>query len=278
MFVSKAIAILLFVFFHSIFAYFECNAPSEKERSEFDDYYKRTYAYEREDILTSCDDTLNPEFREVDPRGCGFINTPPPTCQPPDEVYKSEKIRIRTNEDGIKDTTKWTSCCNIHERLRTKHDSSDNLIYFEHEIKKDRNVLSSRVEIWNKGKLMRTKYDNVNRSIVQGKTPCFLKVLESKGDIDIILDPEKEPPGLTQKKVIDSAEVYDVIKYHWHPHCKKYHEAKKITEANFNSKEKPNAFAKDGDSSSPYKYYAMIAVCVAIASVVVVRKRRKGGK
>jgi len=290
----------------------------EKEKKELqsDSYYKNVRAYEKQGFLTSCDDTLNVKEREIDPRPHGGFDN---TCNSGYFIYlmlnnklvhKREEISIYTDVDdrtkeirkfincerycenycetfeeeretiyGKKGDEKWISCGGFMEILETKYDSSGNLIFSRREIRKNRGILSSRIEIWNKGKLVRTKYNDVNRSIVE-KTPCYLKVLEPRGEEVILqLDPEKEPQTLTQKKVIDSAEVYEVIKYHWYPHCKKYHEAKKLAEDSLNQEKELNVSIKNEEDSfqshtSPYKYYAIIAVCIAIASVAIIRKKR----
>jgi len=286
--------------------------------TQSDDYYKNVRAYEKQGFLISCDDTLNAKEREIDPRPHGGFDN---MCNSghffylmlnDKLVHKREKTSIHTNIDNgtktirkfincerycekycdtleeenvtiydKKGDEKWISCGGFIEILETKYDSSGSLIFSSQEIRKNREILSSRIEVWSKGKLVKTKYNNINRSIVE-KTPCYLKVLEPNETIILQLDPEKEPPILTQEKIIDSAEVYEVIKYHWYPHCKKYYEAKKLAEANLNQEKGFDTSMKDSDISpshtSSYKYYAIIAVCIAVASIAIIRKRRKAGK
>jgi len=247
------------------------------------------YKYTRKEFVSNCEDSLLNDYVEVDPRSCGGFDDVIIGGVPADiilynnlgYVLKKEEVIIYTHENGTKTIQEWTSCGGFLEILETKHDYSGGLIFSSREIIKDRNILSSRIEVWSKGKLVKTKYNNINRSIVE-KTPCYLKVLEPDETVIIQLDPEKEPPASVQEKIIYSAEVYDVVKYHWYPHCKKYYEAKKLAETNLNQEKEFNTSMKDNDDSLShtlsYKYYAIIAVCIAIASVAIIRERRRAGK
>jgi len=267
-----------------------CNIPPGFE--PFGGLVGRDYSYrmyEKRGIVFSCNDTLNFAEREVDPnsrRGsedvCAFFDWASTYLTLDDKLMrKNEEILVYPEIYGKKTIQKFTSCGGFFEILETEHDSIGSLIFSRREIRKYGETLSSRIEVWNKGKLVRTKYNDVNRSIVE-KTPCYLKVLEPNETIIIQLDPEKERPVLTQKVAVDSNEVYEVIKYHWYPHCKKYHETKKLVEADLNQEKELNVSIKNEDDSpshaSPYKYYAIISVCIAVASVAIIRKRRRTRK
>jgi hypothetical protein len=151
--------------------------------------------------------------------------------------------------------------------------------------------------------LIQTIDDGVVRNIIPGKTPCYFTIVEPSGDsVSFKLNPKQRISGSIKdgnnfstfmngknllfdyyKERHDDRKYgeHDAIIYHWHSFCKEDPDLEILAETNdsdSSSEEELDTSAKDGNSSSPYKYYAMIAVCVTIAGIVVVRKRRKGGK
>jgi len=245
-------------------------------------FARRERLYERKGSVVYCSDTLGDyiEKNANDLGGFDYIEDDP--FLPPGFTRKSESMFIYTNNNVSKDTTKMIFCGDIGEVIRTKYDSAGNLRASEYEVTKDRELISSRLEVWKGGKLVRIKYNNRPMSIVQGKTPCNLEIFEPSGKSLLVLDPKNKPDTLIRKITIDSAEIYDAIKYHWYPHCKKYYESKKSAEINLNQEKELDTFAKDDDSSSfyiySYKCYAVIIACIAVASVAIIRKRRRAGK
>jgi hypothetical protein len=277
MFAIKAVAVLLFTFCGNVFAstfFFDgCShliLSSEEERNalELSDYHKNLRVYKRADFVLNCDDSLSSDYIEVDPRPCRgiFPNTTVPKFSLDSlryidinyykaRTFKTETFQIYTYGNETKTFTK-----DIHIKCG---DFSKTIS-----------------ESWNKDKLTRIRYNDVNRSIVE-RTPCYLKILEPKGeDVIIRIDPEKEPPALVHKVVVDSGEVYEAIKYHWYLHCKKYHESKNLA-ASLSSEELSD-LTKDNDDSLPYplpyKYYLIIAAFTMVAIVAIIYKRRKAGK
>ncbi|MDR2999949.1 MAG: hypothetical protein LBU89_01685 [Fibromonadaceae bacterium] len=284
MFAIRTIIILFFVFCSNVFIHayenrcFFITPFSEEERSMLDDKYKNIRKYKRNGFVANCEDSLSNKYTEVDPRPCGMLddNTGGALYNSSGEVFKDEEFTIYTYDDSSKIIRKWISCGGVLERFETKYDSNGNLTLSEREIRKFRKPLSFRVEVWNKGKLVRTKYNNINRSIVE-KKPCLLEIIEPKGNSTFLhLDPEKEPPVLVQKDVIDSAEVYDVIKYHWYPHCKAYHETQKSIKTSNDTASIISATEKE--PAMPYKYYAIIVIFIVAASVLIIHKKRKGNE
>jgi hypothetical protein len=268
--------ILLFLFCPSVFAYSfpDCPPPSEKERSKLDNFYKNLHVYEREDFLASCDDTLNVKEREVHPRGCGIINHIKPAD---DEILKHEHTGIYTNDDGTKETTKRITCKKNREIIVTIHDKKDNLLFSKH-------------YKWNGSMLIQTIDDGVVRNIIIGKTRCNFTIIEPSGDsVSFNLHPKKklDPSikirgdfqfsnymrGDDRKQEIEIGK-YDAIIYQWHSFCKGSHEF----EAPNSHLEQENEFdVTDNDVSlsytSPYKYYAIISICIIAASIVAIRKK-----
>jgi hypothetical protein len=280
MFASKTTAILLFVFcgnvlastfFYDNCAYLILSSEEERNALELDYYYKNLRIYKRKGFVANCDDSLSFDFVEVDPRPCyGIPDAYTGPVYHQGHALKKETLEIYTDNNGTKTITENIDCGIFSRRFKIEHDFSDNLIHSLLEMRNGSNDHSSRFESWNKDKLMRIRYNDVNRSIVE-RSPCYLKVLGPKSEEVIIrIDPEKEPPALVQKVVIDSGEVYEAIKYHWYPHCKKYHESKTL-DTSLNSQKELDTSMKD--SSSPYKYYAIISICIIAASIVAIRRK-----
>jgi len=287
MFAIKFIMILLFVFYKSVLAGFfdKCDIPfTEKERNSLEGYYKNVREHCRKGYVANCDDSLSSDYIEVDPRPIGGI----PDAYTGNPIYyqdyglKREIVNIHTYDNGTKEIRTSISCGEFSKTLETKYDPNDNLIHSLLELKNGRDV-SSRFEVWSKGRLVRIRYNNIDRSIIE-KTPCYLKILEPKGESVIIkLDSKKEPATLMQKVIINSSEVYDVIKYHWYPHCKEYHEKHKAVDSLEDSisfysdtEKETNISAKnEGNFLSRILLYKIIIIGIVVACIIIIRKKRK---
>jgi hypothetical protein len=281
MFASKTMAILLVAFFNSVFAWFECKAPSKKERSELDDYYRNLYVYERDEFLASCDDTLSVKEQEVHPRGCGIICGDSPVDVYPDgTVLKTERISINTNYyEGMKKIHKTITCKDFRETIVAVYDKKDSLWFFKH-------------YKWKGKMLIRAIDGDIVRNIIPGKTCCDFIIIEPSGDsISFHLDPKKNlddsikirnenqfsdymlgHPLIQKFKV--KAGKYDAIIYHWQLYCKYYYETEELIRGNnrLDIEDEQEIVVKD-DYEPPYKYYAIISICIITASIVAVRKK-----
>jgi len=294
----KIIIILVFIFCHNIFA-IDCQPFfSEKDRSKLDSYYKDMYKYTREGLVANCNDSLSSDYIEIDPRPCGgmldglysfcFNNSIDDKL-----VRKCERIDIYKNDDGKKRTIKEIYCGNFFEKIVTIHDKKDSLLFSKH-------------YKWNGKMLIQTIDDGITRKIIPGKTPCYFTIVESSGDfVYFELNPKKVISGSIKNRdnftsFIDGSSIfhgkysrsygkeygeYDAIVYHWHSFCKTNPEFEILIDTNDfnpNLEEDTCVSIKGNDSSpshtSPYKYYAIIAVCIAVASVAIIRKRRKARK
>jgi hypothetical protein len=275
--VIKITIFILIAFSHSIFAKSNTSCEDIKDAGKWidtmDDYYKRMRNYKRESIVANCDDNIYSDYIEEDPRHTdGFVGY----YVEGSEVIltKKEKLSIYTNYNGTKEITKRIFCGDIYEKIVTKRDSADNLISFEYEVDRNGKTISSRLEVWKGNKLVRTKYNGILRGISQRKTPCELEVVEpAKGKtIYLVLDPKNKPDTLIQKHVIDSAEIYDAIKYYWYPHCKEYHEKNKADEVLKDTV----SLILDAENDGGY-VYAMIVIIIGtvVACVIIIRKKRQ---
>jgi hypothetical protein len=97
--------------------------------------------------------------------------------------------------------------------------------------------------------------------------------MEPRGkSVYLVLDPKNKPDTLIQKHVIDSAEVYDAIKYYWYPHCKEYHEKNKADEVLKDTV----SLILDAKNNDNYAYVVIIMVIgIVVACVVIIFKKRK---
>jgi hypothetical protein len=182
----------------------------------------------------------------------------------------------------------------------TIHDEKGNLLF-----SKDYTYIGDDIGEIRNDKLVQTIDDGVVRNIAQGKTPCDFAIVEPSGDsVFFHLDAKKEPESVFFTEFLGfmsffngynilfnegvKYEIHDAIIYHWYFRCKKYYETQELinssddsafflldTEIEQNIPVEDNSFLS---YISSYKYYLIITVCVTIAGVVVVRKRRKSGK
>jgi hypothetical protein len=290
------------MFCHGIFAeeeiYTETKCTfSERDRSKLDDFYKQIYVYERDDFLASCDDTLNTQLREIDPRGCGILDESHSiyfdSSTVDKLVQKKETIRITTRDDGIKKTMKRIYCENFYERIVTIHDKKDSLLFSKH-------------YKWNGQMLIQTIDDGVVRNIIPGRTPCYFTIVEPSGDsIYFNLDPKKKISGsiknkdnffyfihgynilyqnfdILYKRYYKEYGKHDAIIYHWHSFCKSdpNFEILYETHDSLDLENEFNVSVKENEDFSvpPYKYYAIIVIFIVTASIIIIRKKRKGNE
>jgi hypothetical protein len=287
MFVGKIATLLPLAFCGNIFA----QSVRDNERH-----------YARADYVVSCDDTLNVKAKEIKPRrtledalneasdfdfSCDLSRL----LSENKRICKKEITSIDTWGDPKRKVIKKTiTCKNFEEKIVEIYDKKNNLLFSKHYKWKDK-------------MLIRTIDDGVVRNIIPGKTPCRFTIVEPSGDsIYFKLNPKKLINGSIKNSdnffsFINGYNIllgnydrrysnrkygeHDAIIYHWHSLCKKYPGSEILAEANDsdkNQEERPDVSIKNNDSSSPYKYYAMVAVCVVVVSVVVVRRKRNGGK
>jgi hypothetical protein len=279
----KIVIFLSLVFNHNIFA--KCDTSNDRTENHIyslEDYYKKIRKYERQGIVAHCSDSVSSDYIEVNPRpiaGLSGYNVNEMAEQIiqilyPSHTLKGEIIRIDTDDDGTKETIKENYCKGVHEIL--KYDRKGDLVSSEREIYKGGNIIFSMFENWNKGKLVRIKYNNFTMNISQGKTPCVIELFGTKGKSFLHLEPENEPATLTQKNTVDSSDAYDAIKYYWHPYCKEYHEKQKSAEPLRDT----ISFNSDTESeSTQYKYYIIIVIGImSVMLVGIVIKYKRGKK
>jgi len=271
MFVGKITVLSLLVFCGNIFA------RPERE-------YVREY--EREDIVTSCDDTLNVEFQEIirdpDPWHATFLNTEDPNFSRDKRIFKKENIRIHVNDDKerAKLIVKTITCKDFREKIVEIYNKKDSLVFSKH-------------YKWKGKMLLQTIDDGIVRNIVPGETCCDFKVIEPSGDtVSFHLNPQEKLDTLIKiRNDFDLVSYmmnypnhpryervkYDAIIYSWYFHCEKYYETEKLLK----SAGRPRLNIEEDISpshTSSYKYYAIIAVCIAVASIAIIRKRRRAEK
>jgi hypothetical protein len=182
---------------------------------------------------------------------------------------------------------------NRNEKIITIHNEGGQLLFSKH-------------YIWEGKMLVQAIDDGIVRNIVSGRTPCDFIIVEPSGDsIFFHLDPEKKLD--TSVKIRNDNNFFtfiygsnffhhnkpsrltthDAIIYQRYSFCKFHHEIEKSAEYTndtvslYMTKESTISIKEDYNFlsyTSSYKYYAIAVVCVAIAGVAVVRKRRKGGK
>lgn len=278
----KTAIFILIVFSHSVFA--KCDTvykDTGKRVIGMEKYLQQTRKYEREGILASCDDSISSDYIEVHPLRTKFISH----NLRPGSFLKYESIYIHISDKGTKDIKIYTSCGTISESITTTRDSIGNLISSKYLVYKNGDTLSSRLEFWRGNKLVRTKYNGVTRDIIQRETPCKIRVFDivKSESVYLTLDPKNKLDTLIQKHIIDSSEIYDVVKYYWYPHCKEYHEKHKTTEpledsisSYSNAKKEINISIKnDGDSLSSILLHKIIIGIVIVCIIIIFEKRKK---
>jgi hypothetical protein len=294
----KIIIILGFLLNYSIFA--ECDTSSIREygeRSLLDDAYNEEHMYERDGFLASCDDTLNVQEREIDIRlsdGEGMLNGfYSASCSNPDyykSIRKCEKFRVRIKKDGAREIDKQIYCASkrffemfeigsFYERVIMIYDKNDCLI-------------SSKHYKWNGKMLFQTIENGIVRNIIPGETRCDFTIIEPSGDSIFFnlhpkknLDPSIKIRGdmqflfyMREDKRRQKFEIgkYDAIIYQWYSFCKGDYE---FDPSVFYSEQEnePDIEVEGNDISlsytSPYKYYAIISICIIAASIVAIRKK-----
>lgn len=278
----KIVIFLSLVFSHNIFAKCDASNGSAENHIDFlEDYYKKIRKYERQGIVAHCGDSVSSDYIEVNPRPIAGLSGYETNEMAerivqilyPSHALKGEIISIDTDDDGTKETIKENYCKGVHEIL--KYDRKGDLVSSERKIYKGRHILFSMFENWNKGKLVRIKYNDFTVNIAQGKTPCVIELFGTKGKSFLHLDPENEPAALTRKNTIDSSDAYNAIKYYWHPYCKEYHEKQKSAEPLRDTV----SFNSDTESeSSQYKYCIIIVIGIMSVMLVGIAIKYKRGK
>ena len=185
------------------------------------------------------------------------------------------------------------------------HDKTGKLLSYKHRIYKNGLLIQTTDDGVVKNIARETtecdsKIIGASGSIVPLKCPakCDFKVIESSGSIvHFKLDPAKPPEVLLMSlkdedsiffKHLEVPKIplenkYDEIVYNrWEKECQYAHrKIEKIVENPDSSDyysgsgEGIDAPIKYEDNAFQYKYYAITAICVVLAGVVIVRKRRK---
>jgi hypothetical protein len=235
------------------------------------------HGYERGGIVASCDDTLNIEAKEVDLTYAIFLNTENPNFNRDKRIFKKERIIVNVNDDGTRTISKNISCKNFRERIVTVYDKKDSLLFFKHYKWKDK-------------MLIRTIDDGIVRNIIPGKTCCDFTIIEPSGDsISFNLNHKKKlgdsikirsrgqflayMSGDQRRKRFEAGK-HDAIIYHWQLYCKDYYETEELIRGSHRlDMEDEQEIAMKDDYASPYKYYAIISICIIAASIVAIRKK-----
>ena len=247
------------------------NAYADYEDSITTNYKKKRLMLHAIFDDSSSSDLMNPPPEKVqyDTNKAGMIRT--------------EKI-IQNINFGKKVRQSWSHVEHNKESITTIYDKKGNLLFHRHNVSKN-------------GLLLQTTEDGVVLDVVSGDTKCDFKIIDSSEDtIFIHLDPIKMPkrPQLRQDedaiffkhlkvpKVLPENKYDGIIYNRWTMECQyaylKQENSVDISDSNLSSEEKLGTYQDADNNALSYKYYAMIAVFVALACVVIARKRREVGK
>jgi hypothetical protein len=262
----------------------------QDESQEVKEYYRKRHAYEKRGLVFNCNDSLNFKERKIDPRPkggftdrCFFFDGRSSYEKFNDTLkFKHEDIAIYTDDDGTKRVSKTIRCGNFREEIITIRN------------KKGRILLSKHYK-WNDNMLIQTIENGTIRKIIPGKTRCDFTIIEPSGDsVYFYLDPNKELDDSIKVKN-DSrffdymnepefeAGKYDAIiynYYNWRSLCEGYQDSEKPVEtpvSHLEQENEPNIKIESDNISlsypPPYKYYAIISICIIAASIVAIRRK-----
>jgi hypothetical protein len=200
--------------------------------------------------------------------------------------HTHENVREFIDEDEENGTTRTRKYITInynngpHDIERINEESRQERIITIHDSRGS--LLLSRHYTWINKILAQTIEDGIVRNIVK-KTPCDYIVIEepSKDTVFFHFHPKKRITNTSIRSGLGLAYAikdpkhkfhgkYDVIIYELHSYCKENSDGMLDLE-----EEQEIIEPESSNYFFPYKYYAIIIICIAIACIIMICKKRK---